>query len=487
LNAEAFRREIMLLRVPPFCFGANLIFVLAMLAVETHSQELTFGPLVVPGTAVIFDPDNVLTPIQLAALRSVGSLNPTPAVKAMSFSPGPGQSFTFTASGRIGCCGVANVGPDGYPYSLENVTVIGSISGFSSPNGLPLVGVFTNGDPAGTAPSAYNYYSGSGLNDTEFSPILNQVFFIGDGLAFSGKQQVFDAPETATELWLGFVDGGTFHGPPANYGDNAGSLKVSGELRSDCSSLWIVNPEHFEVKVLQPLTSDVDVTDNKLRVNSGIRHSNQTHYGPYGYPTAISIYAWSGMVPKAANVALKDINLKYVNMLTAWQGTAWYGDTSGKTVPGWGAISGTTLPAHDIDFPMLMIPTFGLWKEDFYDSPQIGVPLHDRDGALRQVSYLKCFTTYVVCSSELDPRHVLHALGHVDWHVNYSGKLSYSSPPSGFPPLPPDFIPDPDAGTFEDSRGLRGLPPVMAPPAETNFSVDGGATTLSGCPVTPEY
>jgi hypothetical protein len=62
--------------------------------------------------------------------------------------------------------------------------------------------------------------------------VLNQVFFIGDGLTGtgSGSRQTFNVPADATELWLGYVDGGGYEGPPADYGDNVGSLSVTGTL-----------------------------------------------------------------------------------------------------------------------------------------------------------------------------------------------------------------------------------------------------------------
>jgi hypothetical protein len=102
---------------------------------------------------------------------------------------------------------------------------------------LALTGVFTNGHPSGSPPASYNY--SGGLGATTFSPQLNQVFFIGDGLtgSNSGSPQRFVVPPNATELWLGFADAVNFTGPPGAYGDNAGSLNVSGTLYKGGSSL----------------------------------------------------------------------------------------------------------------------------------------------------------------------------------------------------------------------------------------------------------
>jgi hypothetical protein len=190
-----------------------------------------FGPKSVPGTSVIFDPDHVLTRSELAALGSNGSLGATPAVRALAFNAGQHQTFTFAASGKVGCCGTVNVGPDGYSGS-SNIDSLKSISGFAAPVEFPLVGVFTDGRPKGAAPPDYNYRKGVRLRT--YSPRLNQVFFIGDGLTGtgSGYRQTFHVPPTATELWLGFADARGFNGPPGFYGDNPGKLRVSGTLHT---------------------------------------------------------------------------------------------------------------------------------------------------------------------------------------------------------------------------------------------------------------
>lgn len=190
-----------------------------------HAATLNFGPTSVPGTATIWDPDSVLTSGQLSGMGA------TPAILALSFSAGSGQSFTFDASGLIGCCGAANIGPDGYAGNT-NITSLGSISGYAAFGTVPLVGVFTNGNPTGAAPANYDYSGGVG--QASYSPLLNQVFFIGDGLTGtgSGTTQTINVPGTATELWLGIPDALGFGGVPGFYGDNPGEFSVSGTLTS---------------------------------------------------------------------------------------------------------------------------------------------------------------------------------------------------------------------------------------------------------------
>jgi uncharacterized protein (TIGR03437 family) len=205
-------------------------------AAKAQNSQASFGPVSVPATSVIFDPDSVLTSTQLAALGKNGT--PTPAVKALSFTASPGQVITFAASGTVGNSATGSSGPDGFTLAVD-ITSLGSISGFVAPVGFPLVGVFTNGAPSGTAPGSYNYTSG--VSQPSYAPALNQVFFIGDGLTGtgSGSLQTFTVPATATELWLGFADAGGFDGPAGTYGDNTGSLTVTGTLSNgpSCASI----------------------------------------------------------------------------------------------------------------------------------------------------------------------------------------------------------------------------------------------------------
>jgi uncharacterized protein (TIGR03437 family) len=206
---------------------------------SSSAQPVSFGPIAIPATSVIFDPDSVLTAARLAGLQGGnGNHSPAPAVKALSFAPASGQTFTFSASGTASYNDTessANVGPDGAAGSVT-IPSLGSISGFVAPVIFPLVGVFTNGSPTGPAPANYDYSGGVG--QATFAPLLNQVFFIGDGLTGkgSGSLQTFSVPATATELWIGFADAGNPGQQPGAYGDNTGSLTVSGTLNPGSQS-----------------------------------------------------------------------------------------------------------------------------------------------------------------------------------------------------------------------------------------------------------
>ena len=94
-----------------------------------------------------------------------------------------------------------------------------------------LAGVFLNDtEPSGVAPARLDFSSTAlGTNFASLSPSLNQAFFIGDGLTGtgSGSRQLFFIPDTATRLFLGFIDGADFQGDPTFYSNNDGSFTVS--------------------------------------------------------------------------------------------------------------------------------------------------------------------------------------------------------------------------------------------------------------------
>lgn len=150
-----------------------------------------------------------------------------------SFTAGPNQILTFSSvTGTIGCNFVITNGPDGtcFPNVSTTVTNSGGISGINVNHAnMFLVGVFLDASaPSGAGPSALNYNYGTPVSlntsDAGFSPILDQVFFIGDGLtgAGTGSEQVFKVPTGADRLYLGFAD--SFDSVPSFYGDDVGSL-----------------------------------------------------------------------------------------------------------------------------------------------------------------------------------------------------------------------------------------------------------------------
>jgi hypothetical protein len=81
----------------------GVLLSVLVLAGGLQGATIDFGPISVLGTSAIFDPDNVLTADQLAALTGGNGGAATAAVEALVFNAGDGQTFTFSASGLVGC------------------------------------------------------------------------------------------------------------------------------------------------------------------------------------------------------------------------------------------------------------------------------------------------------------------------------------------------------------------------------------------------
>jgi len=153
-----------------------------------------------------------------------------------TFTAGPNQILKFSSvTGTVGCNFVVTNGPDGtcFPGVNTTVTSYGGVSGIDvNQANMFLVGVFLSAaTPGGPGPLVleYNYGTPGSLStsDTSFSPALDQVFFIGDGLTGTGtgSEQVFNVPPGADRLSLGFAD--SFDSVPSYYADDVGSLTAT--------------------------------------------------------------------------------------------------------------------------------------------------------------------------------------------------------------------------------------------------------------------
>lgn len=109
-----------------------------------------------------------------------------------------------------------------------NVSSWGGISGIRhNSRTMFLVGVFlSDAEPLPPAPPRLDASNSNAL--TQFSPQLDQVFFIGNGRNAAGQTQVFSIPTGATRLYLGFAETQGFNtsipNPPGAYSDNGGAL-----------------------------------------------------------------------------------------------------------------------------------------------------------------------------------------------------------------------------------------------------------------------
>jgi hypothetical protein len=148
----------------------------------------------------------------------------------------PGDILTFAhISGSVSLDnGLTFVDPDGLGINQRVPTSSnlgsGSISGLKAPGEGYLVGVFVAaGGPSGAMPPALDFTStGIGTSFLSLSPLLDQTFFIGDGLTGDGTgvSQIFHVPTGAGLLYLGISDSGEFNGRPLEYWDNLGTFTI---------------------------------------------------------------------------------------------------------------------------------------------------------------------------------------------------------------------------------------------------------------------
>src|SRR5580693_5452263 len=132
---------------------------------------------------------------------SVPSNSPTQA----SVSISPGQGLNILAAGLI------TPGPQsvGIPPSGSGTATTASAFGLSAatvPN-VSMVGVFV-GDTVDSTATPLGLAVGDDLTDVPLYPLLQQVFYVGNGVGFSGGNRVFVVPSGATRLFLASIDGG---------------------------------------------------------------------------------------------------------------------------------------------------------------------------------------------------------------------------------------------------------------------------------------
>jgi hypothetical protein len=138
--------------------------------------------------------------------------------------PGPNLTGTYAGSGRgtVELRTTINVLPGAVfnfpgPVDPPNGNLGQIIRHFTGPeNGLSditapvnsLVGVFLGpGQPDPSAPGPLDFSTPDSRDYDTISPLLQQVFYIGDGLTSTGGQHQVIAPAGATRLFLGTMDG----------------------------------------------------------------------------------------------------------------------------------------------------------------------------------------------------------------------------------------------------------------------------------------
>lgn len=139
-----------------------------------------------------------------------------------------GSTFTFSATGSTSVDAFCFAGPDGNGcYPDETGFGVGPANGIGTYKGPAnaLIGVFLSDDqPTGLGgPDSLDFTDPLVVGAAGFAPLLNQIFFIGDGLTGdgSGAIQTFLAPTGSTRLFLAVADSiGSSVG-------NEGSLRVT--------------------------------------------------------------------------------------------------------------------------------------------------------------------------------------------------------------------------------------------------------------------
>ena len=101
------------------------------------------------------------------------------------------------------------------------------LAGLTAPNAGFLTGAFVSGS-LGTTPAPLDF-TVTGTGFASLSPLLQQAFFIGDGLTGdgTGTTQTFYVPTGATTLYLGISDACGYNGAPSCYYDNYGIFSVT--------------------------------------------------------------------------------------------------------------------------------------------------------------------------------------------------------------------------------------------------------------------
>jgi hypothetical protein len=213
-----------MLRGVSFRFFLFSAVVAALFAVSASAANT----VTVPGTADVWLAGQANGTI-LQGIYALFDQAPTnsPVLASAGLNLTAGNVVTFSATGSTNYAplpGCASPTPDGGGVcgTYSTLSYFG-ISTYSGPINA-LIGVFINGNtPGGTAPAGLNFTGAGATSQASYSPLLNQVFFIGDGLTGtgSGSVQQFVIPAGATRLYLGSSDGAG-----ANY-DNSGSFSVT--------------------------------------------------------------------------------------------------------------------------------------------------------------------------------------------------------------------------------------------------------------------
>lgn len=219
-----------------------IVGAIALLSPLALGADVKADPVTVLGTASIFSAGNDAANHN-AWINSSNKGLGTPAPYIDLGGAGSGRFLVINSiTGAVDFGGGKGFnGPDGFAApSMSPWPALGGISGFVADRAAALLGVFTtDAGPSGGAPDSLNFVGNS--NFAALSPLLNQLFLIGDGLTGtgSGQRQIFLIPDSATRLYLGLADRSTGKTTPGAYQDNKGSFTVNVGIVPEPSSVVV--------------------------------------------------------------------------------------------------------------------------------------------------------------------------------------------------------------------------------------------------------
>jgi hypothetical protein len=224
------------------------------------NRFLVFSALCVAATTAFAQSYNNVTINAADDIYSAGNAGNPDGNQVTPYALGPNPGV-LTFSGVTGSItlndssGFALNDPDGVlqsgswgvpvgPYGPESFdSAYGGLSALLKPDAGELVGVFESPTSLlGPTPAELDFYDPTGvpggIGFSSLSPLLDQVFVIGDGLTGdgTGATQQFYVPAGATELYLGIADAPGFYGSPGAYDDNISNFTASFNVSSAAST-----------------------------------------------------------------------------------------------------------------------------------------------------------------------------------------------------------------------------------------------------------
>jgi uncharacterized protein (TIGR03437 family) len=202
---------------------------------------------------------------------SAPSNSPTQATVAVT----PGQGMSILASGQVG-----NVAPEGASgQSTQGLAAAFGISGISVQSGA-LLGVFT-GDTIATTPVPFglNFSDGDLVTVQTLYPLLQQVFYIGNGVTPAGLTRVFVPPAGATRLFLASA---------------AGGFIASGSFVASISPAAIPTPPAVTNPVIVPGLANLAMIDEPNGTPLGSGAGLALAVAPYSVPPQVPITLTAG-------------------------------------------------------------------------------------------------------------------------------------------------------------------------------------------------